>query len=60
MAGESTDEQDDDEARWEREALGCLGDGCLFGCVPLGAGLSVLFVVAGHGLWQAVHPHFLV
>ncbi|KQZ64406.1 hypothetical protein ASD67_07960 [Sphingopyxis sp. Root1497] len=59
MAGEGADQQDDDAAGWEREALGCLGDGCLFGCLPLGAGLSVVFVAAGHGLWQAVHPYFL-
>ena len=28
MAGEGRDQQDGDEAGWEREALGCLGDGC--------------------------------
>lgn len=60
MAGEGEDQQNDDEAGRERKALGCLGEGCLFGCLSLGAGLSVMFVVVGHGLWQAVQPYFLV
>jgi hypothetical protein len=59
MSEEDAGQQDGDEVGWGREALGCLGDGCILGCLPAAAGLSVVLMTVGYGLWQAVHPYLL-